>query len=190
TKVGVDVENDCGDSEALKSIYSSDEEDNVHRPRYPQFNAERDMEDPHFEKDQEFTDFTTFKKAVKNYSINSRRQVRFRQSDRKRVQVVCQDGCPWNLWCAPTANGVQITSCCLTHQNCTLPFGNKFGDYHYIAKRYLDEVDADPDWSVASLIQTVKKDLHWNISRWKVWRTINLAKKLLRGSEDEQYGRL
>ncbi|CAN1225614.1 hypothetical protein LINPERPRIM_LOCUS2523 [Linum perenne] len=190
THVGVDVESECGDSEELNSIYSSDEEGNIERCRFPQFNAERDMEDPHFEKGQEFADFATFKNAVKNYSIKSRRPIKFRRSDRKRVQIVCQTRCPWNLWCVPTSNGVQITSCCLTHDNCILKFDNKFGDYHYIAKRYLQRFEVDPHWSTASLRQTVKEDLKWNISRWKAWRTKSLAKKLLRGSAEEQYGRL
>ncbi|CAN1141720.1 hypothetical protein LINPERPRIM_LOCUS25647 [Linum perenne] len=105
---------------------------------------QKEMEDPHFEKGQEFTDFSTFKRAVKNYSIRSKRQIRFKRSDKKRVQVVCQTGCPWNLWCAPTSNGVQITSCCLRHDSCILNFDNKFGDYHYIAKKYLQRFQADP----------------------------------------------
>ncbi|CAN1281750.1 hypothetical protein LINPERPRIM_LOCUS17838 [Linum perenne] len=187
TNIGVDVESDCGDSEELKSICSSDEEEVVKRRGFPQFNAERDMEDPHFEKGQEFADVATFKKAVKNYSIKNKREIKFKRSDSKRVQVVCRTNCPWNLWCVPTSNGVQITSCYLTHENCVLKFDNKFGDYHYIAKRYLQRFQVDPHWSASSLRQTVKEDLHWNISRWKAWRTKNLAKKLLRGSADEQY---
>ncbi|CAN1248762.1 hypothetical protein LINPERPRIM_LOCUS6866 [Linum perenne] len=66
TQVGVDVESECGDSEELNSIYSSDEEGNIEHCRFPQFNAEKDMEDPHFEKGQEFADCATFKNAVKN----------------------------------------------------------------------------------------------------------------------------
>ncbi|CAN1798505.1 hypothetical protein LINPERHAP1_LOCUS21739, partial [Linum perenne] len=79
TNVGVHVEKDCGDSEELKSIYSSDEEGDIERQRFPQFYAERDTEDPHFEKGQEFIDFSTFKRAVKNYSIKSKHQIRFKR---------------------------------------------------------------------------------------------------------------
>ncbi|CAN1120323.1 hypothetical protein LINPERHAP2_LOCUS142 [Linum perenne] len=77
TDVGVDVESVCGASEELKSIYSSDEEGDIERHKFPLFNAKRDVEDPHFKKGQEFTDFSTFKRAVMNYSIKSKRQIRF-----------------------------------------------------------------------------------------------------------------
>ncbi|CAN1178443.1 hypothetical protein LINPERHAP2_LOCUS33666 [Linum perenne] len=76
TDVGGDVESDRGDSEELKNFYSSEEKGDIERRRFPQFNVEKDMEDPHFEKGQEFADFSTFKRAVKNYSIKSKRQIK------------------------------------------------------------------------------------------------------------------
>ncbi|CAI0446074.1 unnamed protein product [Linum tenue] len=191
----VHSEDDVYDSDYLGSINSDDEEE-VQRvpshPRYPEFNSEKDMSDPHFCLHQIFKDFDTFKEAVKSYSINSKQPLKFNHSDSKRVQVVCQTGCPWNIWVAPTDDGkaVQKRSCCLKHEGCIMIFKNNFGDANYIARRYLQRFQADPQGGVASIVQTVAEDYHWTISRWKAWRIRRIALDLLRGNAKEQYHKL
>ncbi|CAL1376914.1 unnamed protein product [Linum trigynum] len=150
------------------------------------------MSDPHFCLHQIFRDFDTFKDAVKSYSINSKQPLKFKHSDSKIVQVVCQTGCPWNIWVAPTDDGkaVQIRSCCLKHEGCIMMFKNNFGDANYIAQRYLQRFQDDSQWGVASIVQTVAEDYHWTISRWKAWRIRRIALDLLRGNAKEQYHKL
>ncbi|CAL1378651.1 unnamed protein product [Linum trigynum] len=117
----VHSEDDVYDSHYLGSIHSSDDEEEVlrvpSRPRYPEFNPEKDMSDPHFCLHQNFMDFDTYKDPVKNYSIKSKHPLKFKHSDSKSVQVVCQTGCPWNIWGAPTNDGkaIQTRSCSLKH---------------------------------------------------------------------------
>ncbi|CAI0559759.1 unnamed protein product [Linum tenue] len=191
----VPEEDEAYDSDYLGSVHS-DEEDELQRvptrPRYPEFNPEKDMNDPQFCLHQIFRDKDTFKDAVKKYSINSKQPLKFKHSDSKRVQVVCQPGCPWNIWVAPTNDGkaVQIRSCCLRHEGCVLVFKNTFGDANFIAKRYIQRFQADPDWGAASIMQTVAEDYNWTISRWKAWRTKRLAKDLIRGNAKTQYHKL
>ncbi|CAN1330889.1 hypothetical protein LINPERPRIM_LOCUS35131 [Linum perenne] len=148
------------------------------------------MDNPTFSMGQKFADFDTFKKAVRSYSIVSKRPLKFKRSDKRRVQVVCQPGCKWNIWCAKTNEGVQIKTCDLKHEGCVLTFQNKFGDHHYIARKYQQRFQVDPNWGIASVMQTVKEDLHWNISRWKAARVRKNALKLVQGSAEEQYHRL
>ncbi|CAL1387505.1 unnamed protein product [Linum trigynum] len=123
-----DTEDVVYDSDYLGSVHSDDEAQRVpNRSRYPEFNPEKDMSDPQFCLHQVFRDFDTFKDAIKNYSINSKQPLKFQHSDKKRVQVVCQTGCPWNIWVAPTDDGkaVQIRSCFLQHEGCIMVFKDK-----------------------------------------------------------------
>ncbi|CAI0457434.1 unnamed protein product [Linum tenue] len=188
-------EDDQYDSDYLGSVHSDDDEEEQRvptRPRYPEFNPEKDMSDPQFCLHQVFRDFDTFKDAIKNYSINSKQPLKFKHSDKSRVQVVCQQGCPWNIWVGPTDDGkaVQIRTCRLQHEGCVLVFKNRFGDVNFIARRYLQRFQADMEWKTESIIQTVAEDYNWTISRWKAWRIKRTAKELLRGNAKEQYRKL
>ncbi|CAN1159641.1 hypothetical protein LINPERPRIM_LOCUS22180 [Linum perenne] len=189
--IAEEYNSDCGDSDELESVYSSDEDGEVERRRYPQFHADTEMDNPSFCVEQIFSDFTTLKNAIKNYSLNNHRPLRFKHSDPKRLEVVCQTGCPWRIWASKRQDGrVQIKKATLDHSGCVLKFKNRFGDYKYIANKYVQRFQVDPLWSTRSVVQTVSEDLHMNISDSKAWRIRRTANKMVRGKEMEQYARL
>ncbi|CAN1761710.1 hypothetical protein LINPERHAP1_LOCUS7996 [Linum perenne] len=190
-EIAEEYTSDCGDSDELESVYSSDEDGEVERRRYPQFHADTEMDNPSFCVEQIFSDFTTLKNAIKNYSLNNHRPLRFKHSDPKRLEVVCQTGCPWRIWASKRQDGrVQIKKATLDHSGCVLKFKNRFGDYKYIANKYVQRFQVDPLWSTRSVVQTVSEDLHMNISDSKAWRIRRTANKMVRGKEMEQYARL
>ncbi|CAN1796960.1 hypothetical protein LINPERHAP1_LOCUS21090 [Linum perenne] len=191
-EVPVEFDSDFGDSDYLESIHSSDEEERDGssrvRLRYPEFNSQRDMDNPRFCVGLKYADFKDFKDVVKIWSINNKKPIKFAHSDARRVQVVCktrhQNGCPWNIWVANTAEkkDVQIRACELKHEGCApMSFKNKFADFHHIAKRYLERFQADPMWSSASIRKTVQEDLHLEISKWKAWKARRTTMDLIRG---------
>ncbi|CAN1175184.1 hypothetical protein LINPERPRIM_LOCUS30693 [Linum perenne] len=200
-EVPVEFDSDFGDSDYLESIHSSDEEERDGssrvRLRYPEFNSQRDMDNPRFCVGLKYADFKDFKDVVKIWSINNKKPIKFAHSDARRVQVVCktrhQNGCPWNIWVANTAEkkDVQIRACELKHEGCApMSFKNKFADFHHIAKRYLERFQADPMWSSASIRKTVQEDLHLEISKWKAWKARRTTMDLIRGKVVDQYCRL
>ncbi|CAN1120663.1 hypothetical protein LINPERHAP2_LOCUS335 [Linum perenne] len=189
--VGHEYNSEYEDSDELESIYSSDEDGQVERRRYPEFQAAKEMDNPSFCVEQTFSDFATLKKAIKNYSLINHRPLRFKHSDPKRLQVVCQTGCPWRIWASKRQDGrVQIKKAELEHSGCVLKYKNRFGDYKYIANKYVQRFQVDPEWSTRSVVQTVQEDLHMNISNSKAWRIRRTANKMVRGKEIEQYARL
>ncbi|CAN1122891.1 hypothetical protein LINPERHAP2_LOCUS1566 [Linum perenne] len=139
----------------LESIYSTDEEGKKEQPKFKQFDGVMEMNNPKFCKGQLFPDFKTFKEAVKNYSIVNMQPIKFKHSDSIRVQVVCRPPCKFNIWAAKSndGNAIQIRSCELKHEGCILRFENKFGDYHYIAKKYQHRFQVDPKLSISSIRQ-------------------------------------
>ncbi|CAL1368229.1 unnamed protein product [Linum trigynum] len=151
--VVADADSDCGDSDYLGSVHSSDDEGNS-RKRFEKFNPARDMEDPHFSDGQIFRDFKTFKEAIRAYPIKNKFPLRFVHSDTQRVQVLCDKNCRWNIWVSPTKDkkAVQIKSVELQHDGCVLLSRHKWFDYKFIAKKYLQRFEVDPKWGTDAIV--------------------------------------
>ncbi|CAN1794656.1 hypothetical protein LINPERHAP1_LOCUS20376 [Linum perenne] len=190
-EVDSDINSDCADSDELESIYSSDENGEVERQRYPEFHADKELDNPSFYVNLIFPGFDILKTAIKNYSLNNKKPLRFKHSDPKRLEAVCQVGCPWRIWASRRQDGrVQIKKASLIHSGCIPTFKNKFGDHKYIANKYLQRFQVDPNWSVKSIMQTVQEDLHMRISESKARRIRRTANKLVQGTEADQYSEL
>ncbi|CAN1731923.1 hypothetical protein LINPERHAP1_LOCUS1392 [Linum perenne] len=190
-EVDGDINSECGDSDELDSIYSSDENGNVDRPRYPEFHADKKLENPSFCVNLIFSSFDILKIAIKNYSLNNKKLLKFKHSDPTRLEVVCQVGCDWRIWASRRQDGrVQIKKADLVHSGCIPTFKNKFGDHKYIANKYLQRFQVDPNWSVKSIMQTAQEDLHMRISESKARGIRRTANKLVQGTEVYQYTEL
>ncbi|CAN1122965.1 hypothetical protein LINPERHAP1_LOCUS6901 [Linum perenne] len=184
-----DADSDYGLSDELNSTCSSDEESGEQgRQKRRDFNKNKDIDDPTFMVGQVFEDFATFKTAVKNHSIITKRPISFSKSDPTRVQVGCKNQtCRWYIYVSKSNDNrrVEIKSCYLVHDGCIMNFKNRFADYKYV-QRFL----IDPYWGIDSIIQTVHEDLHLQIGRDKAGRVRKHDVELARGKSSEQYARL
>ncbi|CAN1122964.1 hypothetical protein LINPERHAP1_LOCUS6901 [Linum perenne] len=189
TEVMDDADSDYGLSDELNSTCSSDEESGEQgRQKRRDFNKNKDIDDPTFMVGQVFEDFATFKTAVKNHSIITKRPISFSKSDPTRVQVGCKNQtCRWYIYVSKSNDNrrVEIKSCYLVHDGCIMNFKNRFADYKYV-QRFL----IDPYWGIDSIIQTVHEDLHLQIGRDKAGRVRKHDVELARGKSSEQYARL
>ncbi|CAL1388139.1 unnamed protein product [Linum trigynum] len=165
--IGEDADTDCGDSDYLGSVHSSDDEGSTRR-RFQEFNPARDMENPQFFLGQIFSDLKTFREAIRSYSIKNKFPLRFVHSDRGRVQVCCEKNCKWNIWVSPSPNrrSVEVKSYNGEHNGCVLVSRHKWFTYKYIAKKYLLRFEIDPKWGNDSIVQTCEEDFHYTTSRW------------------------
>ncbi|KAL2518409.1 Uncharacterized protein Adt_14656 [Abeliophyllum distichum] len=82
-----DVDNEVDElqyptSEELLSDYESDEEVGY---RFPEFNAETEMQNPNFIVGQKFRSIEEFRQAVRNYGAVNRYNVKFKTNDENRV---------------------------------------------------------------------------------------------------------
>ncbi|CAN1128548.1 hypothetical protein LINPERHAP2_LOCUS4700 [Linum perenne] len=150
TEVMDDADSDYGLSDELNSTCSSDDESGeqgIQKRR--DFNKNKEIDDPTFMVGQVFEDFATFKTAVKNHSIITKRPISFLKSDPTRVQVGCKKRtCRWYIYVSKSNDnrGVEIKSCYLVHDGCIMDFKNRFADYKYIARKYVQRFLIDPYW--------------------------------------------
>ncbi|CAL1388474.1 unnamed protein product [Linum trigynum] len=187
--IGEDCVTDCGDSDYLGSIHSSDDEDGSTRRRFPEFNLARDMENPQFFLGQVFSDLKIFREAIRSYSIKNKFPLRFVHSDRGRVQVCCDKNCKWDIWVSssPEKKSVVVKSYNGIHDGCVLLSRHKWFTYKYIAKKYLLRFKIDPKWGNDSIVQNCEEDFHYTISRWTARRAQEYALELIRGNAEDQY---
>ncbi|CAN1158033.1 hypothetical protein LINPERHAP2_LOCUS21906 [Linum perenne] len=120
-----DADSDYGLSDELNSTCSSDEESGEQgRQKRRDFNKNKEIDDPTIMVGQVFEDFATFKTAVKNHSIITKRPISFLKSDLTRVQVGCKNRtCRWYIYVSKSNDnrGVEIKSCYLVHDGCSGP---------------------------------------------------------------------
>lgn len=90
------------DSKSLRSIPSSDEEDNgKKRLESPQYNSDNGFGQVHFQLGMEFDTIAIFKDAVKDYTINLGREVKWIKNDLTRCKARCKvKDYPWEIYCA------------------------------------------------------------------------------------------
>ncbi|KAL2504838.1 SWIM-type domain-containing protein [Abeliophyllum distichum] len=128
--------------EELRSDYESDEEVGY---RFPEFNAETDMQNPNFAVGQKFRSIEEFRQAVRNYGAVNRYNVKFNVNDENRVQGVCKLGCQWKIWASKVKNTstVHIKSYTPEH-TCNRDQTNRHCTYLYLANMYIETFRVDP----------------------------------------------
>ncbi|WJX88398.1 hypothetical protein P8452_70493 [Trifolium repens] len=95
-----DVE-DCNSDELHSGNDSEDEEQsNVKKDKFPTFKLLKDMRDYNWEVGTYFACKEEFQYAIKCYSIQSARAVKFKKNDKTRMRVICKPGCKWAAYCA------------------------------------------------------------------------------------------
>lgn len=147
------------------------------KPKYSEFNEQVDMKNPHFKIGMKFSSFEQFKEAVRNYGVKNRVVMNFKLNSKKRCKAFCRKGCPFYLWASPMykdQNTVQIKAGNLVHE-CARGHSNRHVNAKWIAKTYLEQFRADPNWKLAGIIQAVKTNQEVDISQLKAYRAKCLA---------------
>ena len=67
---------------------------------YPEFNSETMMADPQFETGMLFASQEVLKEAIKMYARRNRVDLMFPINDRLRMRVLCEEDCPFYMWCS------------------------------------------------------------------------------------------
>ncbi|KAK9083073.1 hypothetical protein Scep_029544 [Stephania cephalantha] len=163
---------------------------------YVEFDEFKDMANPQLELGMKFSSFKTFKLACRNWGIQNRRQIRFTTNDMKRCICKCQrfksSNCEFRIFASHVGKDdstVQIKSINLTH-SCTKVNKNYHVTSDWLAEKYIEQFRVDPNWSVSGIIQRVKDDLKFEISRMKAWRAKKKAMEMMNGDEKSQYLKL
>jgi hypothetical protein len=63
--------------------------------KFRAFNPEVDMDNPVFKVGMVFSDVEEARKALASYTIRNRVKIKKTKNDRRRLEAVCDAGCPW-----------------------------------------------------------------------------------------------
>ncbi|OMO92036.1 Transposase, MuDR, plant [Corchorus olitorius] len=123
----------------VESDEDSEHEDGERRKsRWSEFRERSDVK-CRFEEGMVFVDNIAFKEAIRQYSIESRKEVRFLKNEPKRCTVKCNASkkCPWRIHASTSevARGFQVKSIKSKHK-CGRSFKNKMG----LKRAILDEL--------------------------------------------------
>ncbi|KAL4376245.1 hypothetical protein GQ457_02G030690 [Hibiscus cannabinus] len=184
-------ESETDKSEDLYSDHGSDSD----RPRYPEFNSDVDMEKPKFVKGLVFPNRTVLKEAIKQYGRVNRVEVKLKKNDKRRLQAICKEGCPWKLWAAPLNpkdnmdQTWQIKTMVNSH-NCSKPVANRNITSKWMAKYYIGKFMSEPNYTMRSLVHDVLLEFGTLVSTGKCGRAREAALEMIEGNHKGQYGRI
>ncbi|KAK9098230.1 hypothetical protein Syun_025275 [Stephania yunnanensis] len=164
--------------------------------RYLEFDEFKEVGDPQLQLGMKFFSFKTFKLACRNWGIQNKRQIRFTVNDRKRCICKCQrfksSNYEFRIFASHVGKNdstVKIKSINLTH-SCTKVNKNYHMTSDWLVEKYIEQFRVDPNWLVSDIIQRVKDDLKFHISRMKAWRAKKKAMEMMNGDEKSQYLKL
>ncbi|KAH7837497.1 hypothetical protein Vadar_014550 [Vaccinium darrowii] len=154
--------------ELLSHSSSLDSDDDTVRTtkkkKYPIFNENVDMLNPVFSIEMEFKTHAIFRDAIKEHSIKMGKKIKFKKSDTKNVQAVCQGrkgkkGCPWFIYGAfVKGDGVFRVKHYIDNHTCSRSYNVPWVSTNWIVKRYSDRIAINPTWPIQSLVDTIEKE--------------------------------
>jgi hypothetical protein len=150
-----------------------------------------DLQNPIFKVGMKFSSVEMVRKAIAEYSIKHRVEIKMPINDRRRVKAVCDEGCPWYLYVSEDkrVNCWAIKTYVGNH-TCTRKWALKRCTAKWLGNKYLDRFRADEKMSLASFAKTVQLELNLTPSRTKLGRARKHAWDLIYGDEVQQYNDL
>ena len=149
---------------------------------------EEDLSKPEFQVGQTFASVELLRKAIKEYNCRERVDIKCPRNDRKRLQAICEEGCPWSLFASFDCR----TKCLMVKKynpkhTCIKKWSVKSFTAPFMAGKYIDSFRADENMNMKNFARVVQKDWNMTATRSKLRRAKRLVKKVLEGDELEQY---
>ncbi|XP_066310849.1 uncharacterized protein [Miscanthus floridulus] len=183
--VGRGDEDFSTDDEELM-VLNSDAENNV-TFNFKSFKHE-DLVNPVFKVGIIFESAELLRKAITEYSMKHRVDIKMPRNEKKRLRAICEKGCPWNLYASDDrrVHGMMIKTFCgeyNCHKKCVL----KRCTSNWLADKYLESFRADKKTTLENFARIVQKEWNLTPARTKLARARRIAMKRVMGDEAEQY---
>ncbi|KAK2436909.1 hypothetical protein QL285_021871 [Trifolium repens] len=191
TNEGLSDVEDCNSDELHSGNDSEDEEQsNVKKDKFPTFKLLKDMRDYKWEVGTYFACKEEFQYAIKCYSIQSARAVKFKKNDKTRMRVICKPGCKWAAYCAhiPGQETWQLRKIHDDHK-CNREPHVPLLSSNWLSKKLHTNVKENPNLKLLDIIERTQQKWNLKINKTKAYRARSLAFDLVDGSFREQYTR-
>lgn len=118
-----------------------------------------EMQAPNFTLGMSFSSVVELRRAIQNYIIQERVEIKYAKNDLQRVRAHCVEGCPWYLFAAPdsrTKNFV-VKTYVGTH-TCSKEWDIKQFTAKFLAAYYIETFRADDKMTLSNFGRLVRKD--------------------------------
>ncbi|KAM0917767.1 hypothetical protein ACQ4PT_009211 [Festuca glaucescens] len=184
------AEDQCGSDEELfedDDLWGPDSDDDNLKLRFKTFRAE-DMKNPSFHTGQVFDNVEVLRKAIREYSCQSVRDLKFKVNDSDRVCVKCKGNCPWYIWASKDNRTEQFQVKRYTAKHtCSKVWQLNAFTSNFLAEKYVEQFRADEGMSMKNFTRIIQKEWNMKPSRSKLWRARRLAMTEIYGDEIGQY---
>ncbi|CAO2141469.1 unnamed protein product [Urochloa humidicola] len=131
------------------------------RNKFKSFRSE-DMVNPTFKVGLKFSSVEELRKAITEYSLRNRVQIKMPRNDRTRIRAHCADDCPWYLY-ASLDSRVKcfLIKTYVGQHNCQKEWSLKKCTAKWLSKKYIESFRADDKMSLSNFARIIQKD--WNL---------------------------
>lgn len=170
------------DDEGMQLPHNSDNEDDI-TLNFKSFNPE-DINNPIFKVGIVFSSVELLRKAITEYSLKNRVDIKLPRNDRERVKAHCAEGCPWNLYASMDSRVKSFTVKTYVPQHkCKKEWVLQRCTANWLAEKYIETFRSDPKMPLGSFSRTVQREWNLTPSRSKLARARRLALKEIYGDE-------
>lgn len=183
-------EDESSGDEFLQQGYLPMPPGNKRKKKLKVFNPNRN-DSIKFEIGEKFSSMEEFRSAVKEYGIKERRKVHFITNDNDRIQVGCEPGCRFYIWCSKIkgSDEAQIRVMLDDHL-CTKPYQNNLVSVKYLTEKYGERIRQNPQWKVKEMQEVIRQELEVEVPRIKCSRVRKAALEGVLQSLKEHYSRV
>lgn len=140
-----------------------------------------------------FPTVVELRKAIQEYIIQNRVQIKYAKNDLQRVRAYCdgEEECPWYLFAAPDSRtkAFVVKTYEGTHK-CSRNWELKQFTAKYLAAKYVASFRANDKMTLKNFARLVQEDFNMTPSRSKLARARRLAIEEIHGDEIKQYQQL
>ena len=164
------IENECVEKgewidppieDDMESLVGTDNDQSaLAAAKEPEFNVQTDIRKPVLMKGMKFPNFKVFREALREYAIRKPIDVKFKLNEKKKISIYCINECGWRCYTSQLPR--ELTFKIKTFNlECTCPRSFKHIQVttSYVAKKFVQDFDKNPNWKVAGVQHHVKQKL-------------------------------
>ena len=157
----------------------------------PGFNVQTNMRKPVLQKGMKFPNSKVFREALREYAIKKPVNIKFKLNEKKKILVYCINEYGWRCYAFQLPGELTFQTKTFNPEcTCLRSFKHSQVTSSYVAKKFMQKFDKNPNWKVAGVQHHVKQTLKVDISYSKVYRAKWKAIDLITRDEQLQYEKL
>lgn len=134
-----------------------------------------------------FSNKDTFKDAVKDYALQTRKNLKIKKNDKTRAVVKCVPKCPFYMRIAktPIRPVWQLVSFCDEH-NCCRTGTNRNEKSYWLAKQFMHILRHSPNIKILGFVEEAKVRWGITVGRHKAYRAKVKSLDMIHGASIQQ----